>query len=71
VPATSVCLPGLLFLLQPFTVLMKQAKQAVRAIKQSILLRCLWVELSNNRNHGFNHFDKVAVILGKFMMKNI
>ncbi len=32
----------LLFLLQPLTVLMKQTKQAVCAIKQSILLRCLW-----------------------------
>jgi hypothetical protein len=30
------------FLLQPLTVLMKQTRQAVRAIKQSILLRCLW-----------------------------
>ena len=30
------------FLLQPLTVLMKQTRQVVRAIKQSILLRCLW-----------------------------
>jgi hypothetical protein len=30
------------FLLRPLTVLMKETKQAVSAIKQSILLRCLW-----------------------------
>jgi len=30
------------FLLWPLTVLMKQTRQAVRAIKQSRLLRCLW-----------------------------
>jgi hypothetical protein len=41
VPATSACLPRLLFLLQPLTVLMKQTRQVVHAIKQSILLRCL------------------------------
>jgi hypothetical protein len=40
VPATSAGLPRL-FLLQPLTVLMKQTKQAVCAIKQSILLRYL------------------------------
>jgi len=38
VPATSAGLPRL-FLLGP---LMKQTRQAVRAIKQSVLLRCLW-----------------------------
>jgi hypothetical protein len=45
VPATSTCLNRLLFffLLQPLTVLMKQTRQAVRAVKQSILLRCLWL----------------------------
>ncbi len=31
------------FLLQPLTVLMKHTRQVVRAIKQSILLRCLWM----------------------------
>ncbi len=46
VPATSAGLPRLsffffLFLLRPLTVLMKQTRQVVRAIKQSILLRCL------------------------------
>ncbi len=29
------------FLLRPLTVLMKQTRQAVRTIRQSILLRCL------------------------------
>jgi len=47
VPATSASsskakLLFFLFMLQPLTVLMKQTRQAVRAIKQSILLRCLW-----------------------------
>ncbi len=43
VPATSAGLPRLLFLLRPLTVLMKQTRQAVRAIKQPILLRILWI----------------------------
>ncbi len=34
----------LFFLLRPLTVLMKQARQAIRAFKQSILLRCLWMK---------------------------
>ncbi len=42
VPPTSASLPSLLFLLWPLTVLMKQTRQAVWAVKQSILLRCLW-----------------------------
>jgi len=29
-------------LLRPLTVLMKQTRQAVRAVKPSIVLRCLW-----------------------------
>jgi hypothetical protein len=44
VPATSAFhyrLHFFLFLLQPFTVLMKQTRQAVCAIKQSIFLRRL------------------------------
>jgi hypothetical protein len=43
VPATSAGLSRLLFLFLrwPLTVLMKQARQAVCAFKQSILLRCL------------------------------
>jgi hypothetical protein len=31
------------YLLQPLTVLMKQTRQVVHAVKQSILLRCLWL----------------------------
>ncbi len=42
VPSTSAGLNTLLFLLQPLTVLMKQTRQAVRIVKQSIFLRCLW-----------------------------
>jgi len=41
VSTTSAGLPRLLFLLRPSTVLMMQTRQAVPAIKQSILLRCL------------------------------
>ncbi len=41
VPVASAHLPRL-FLLWPLTVLMNQTRQAVHAIKQSILLRCLW-----------------------------
>jgi hypothetical protein len=44
VPATSAGLPRVLFLLQPLTVLIKQTRQSVHAIRQSILLRCLWLE---------------------------
>ncbi len=44
VPATSTGLWRLLFLLWPLTVLMKQTRQAVCTIKQSILLRCLWTD---------------------------
>ncbi len=46
VPATSASLNRLLFflfLLWPWTVLMKQTRQAVHAVKQPILLRCLWL----------------------------
>jgi hypothetical protein len=43
------------FLLWPFTVLMKQTRQVVRAVKQSILFRCLWL------NH-LNHSDKIIDI---------
>ncbi len=35
---------SLFFLLWPLTVLIKQTRQAVLAVKQSILLRCLWLE---------------------------
>ena len=44
VPATIASLNRLLFLLRPLTVLMKQTRQAVHAVKQSILLRCLWLK---------------------------
>ncbi len=37
-PATSAAHNRLLFLLRPFTVLMKQTSQSVRAVKQSIFL---------------------------------
>ncbi len=48
VPATSPSLNRFLFffLLRSLTVLMKQTRQAVCAVKQSILLRCLWKNTS-------------------------
>ncbi len=46
VTASSAGLPRLLFLMWPLTVLMKQTKQAVHAIKQSMLLRCLCLLLT-------------------------
>jgi hypothetical protein len=56
VPTTSASLPRLLFLLRPLTVLMSQARQAVCAINQSILLRCQWklhIEIVSPRYFGF------------------
>jgi hypothetical protein len=40
-PATSAGLSRLLFLRWPLTVLMKQTRQVVCTLKQSLLLRCL------------------------------
>jgi hypothetical protein len=50
VPATSTTFLAFFsfFLMWPLTVLMKQTRQAVHAIKQSILLRCLWLEYQNH-----------------------
>ncbi len=46
VPATNDSLPRqILFLLWSLTVLMKQTRQAVCAIKQFLLLRSLWMKL--------------------------
>jgi hypothetical protein len=38
------------FLLQPLTVLIRQTRQAVHAINQSIFLRCLWLCMTNHYN---------------------
>jgi hypothetical protein len=48
VPATSATFLAffLFFLLRPLTVLMKQTRQAVHAVKHSLLLRCLWMKQS-------------------------
>jgi len=65
VPATSSAHNRLLFfsfLLQPFTVLMKQTRQAVRAIKKSIFLdvydhdrkrTVYWTMLAYSNNYDF------------------
>ncbi len=53
VPVTSAGLNGLLFfsfLLRPLTVLMKQTRQVVGAVKQSILLRCQWAVHTLNQS---------------------
>jgi len=47
VPATSAALSRLLFLQRPWTVLIKQTRQAVHAFKQSILLWCLCLPRTN------------------------
>ncbi len=52
-PATSAGLPRL-FLLRPLAVLMKQTKQAVYAINQSILLRCLCDEHNDIERKEYN-----------------
>ncbi len=57
-PATSTGLPRLLFLLLPLRVLMKQTRQVVHAIKQSILLRCLWVRHTYQNNKFVRGFEK-------------
>ena len=59
-PTTSAGLNRLLFflfLLQLLTVLMKQKRQTVHAIQQSILLRCLWFEASGNNKRQISFFD--------------
>jgi hypothetical protein len=46
VPATSATFFFFFhFLLPPLAVLMRQTRQAVHAINQSIFLRCLWVKI--------------------------
>jgi hypothetical protein len=67
VPATSATFLAffLFFLLWLLTVLMKQTRQAVCAIKQSILLRCLWCSVSVSNFQGDQigqFFDNWATI---------
>jgi hypothetical protein len=64
VPATSTKFSKLLFYGGgggggggwPLTVPMEQTRQAVRAFKQSILLRCLWVQHYFYSGHRHNYF---------------
>jgi hypothetical protein len=63
VPATSTRLPRLifiLFLLLPLSVLMKQTRQALCAVKQSILLICLWL---------IKIFGKLGLLFSKIWAK--
>jgi hypothetical protein len=39
-------------LLWPLTVLMKQTRQAINAVKQSVLLRCLWFSQTDGLANG-------------------
>ncbi len=68
VPATSAAHKRLLFffyLLRPFTVLMKQTRQAVRAVKQSIFLDFYgYFQKTNNRS--FLSQEKVCFVAGFF-----
>jgi hypothetical protein len=57
-----------LFLLWPFTVLMKETIQAVRAVKQSIFLRCLWV--------GYISFKEISyegkpLVVSRYILSNL
>ncbi len=53
VPATSTTfLVFFIFFLQPLTVLMRQSRQLVRAINQSIFLRCLLCHLTKKVNNA-------------------
>ncbi len=56
VPATSTAHNRLLFLLRPFTVLMKQTRQAVRAVRQSIFIDVYGGTALGNRHVGGCHF---------------
>ncbi len=60
------------FLLWPLTVLMKQTRQAVHAVKQSILLRCLWLEETMKTNLlSQSHSEMILLVLkGKENKKN-
>ncbi len=61
--------PRFLFLLQPLTVIMKQTRQVVRAILQSILLRCLWGMLTSLACHVNKNLNKVEY--STYLSKNI
>jgi hypothetical protein len=62
-PLLAPVLIGFFFLLQPLTVLMKQTRQAVRAVKQSTLLRCLWFDkLTSMKKFSSNTFDEVKIL---------
>ncbi len=55
VPASSATFLAFspFFLMWPLTVLIKQTRQTVRAIKQSILLRCIWNAGTTQRKNSF------------------
>jgi len=65
VPSTSTSLQRL-FLLQPLAVLMKQTRQSVHAINQSILLRCLWLFCYDQNVTAF-HRDKAAIQFSRML----
>jgi hypothetical protein len=72
-PLLAPVLIGFFFLLQPLTVLMKQTRQAVGAIKQSILLRCPWLSLKYYASvlsvidiYGYVHRLEQATFIGQY-----
>jgi hypothetical protein len=61
------------FLLQLLTVIMKQTRQAVHDVKQSILLRCLWLSLKYYVSvlsvidiYGFVHRLEQSTFIGQY-----
>jgi hypothetical protein len=50
-------------LLRLLTVLVKQTRQAVRAVKQSILLRCLWIFPIKTKNDTFRGWANRAKMM--------
>jgi hypothetical protein len=67
VPATSSAHNRLLFVLRPFTVLMKQTRQAVLIIKQSIFLD-VYVSLLLVYLHLFNGYEKIRLFENVFLL---
>jgi hypothetical protein len=52
-----------LCLLRSLTVLMKQTRQAVCTIKQSILLRCLWLYMTWLFGYKHRHLRKIDLLM--------
>ncbi len=72
-PTDTAGLPRLLFLIWPLRLLMKQTRQAVHAIKQSILLRCPWCGWTAVRATAATKkliFEKDSIVKPSFSQEN-